>query len=116
MVNILGFPSSNQGDMSLSLNNWLRKNIFFSIHYLKSILQLLLSHYLNDKDLSRPGLSENKVFGSKDRKLKGDINSTKLEYPDLQDISTSHHLVWEYWGWLPGVVYQYFKRLRPQVE
>ena len=95
MANILGFPSSNQGDMSSSLNNQHRKNIFFSIHYLKSILQLLLSHCLNDKDLSRPGLSENKVSGSKDRKLKGDINSTKLEHSDLQDISTSHHLVWE---------------------
>lgn len=23
----------------------------------------------------------------------------------MLDISASHHLVWGYWGWLPGVMY-----------
>lgn len=30
------------------------------------------------------------------------------EYPDLQDLFTSHHLIWGYWGWLHGVLQHYF--------
>ena len=35
---------------------------------------------------------------------------------NIQNISTSHHLIWEYWGWLPEVINQYFKKLGPQEE
>ena len=41
-----------------------------------------------------------------------DINT--LKYPDLNDVSMSHCLFWGYWWWFPRVIYQYFKRLKPE--
>ena len=44
------------------------------------------------------------------------ISIPPQENSDLQNLSTSHRLVWWYRGRLPEVMYQYFESLGPQGE